>query len=119
MKTQHPLRREMGRIEWFFWRFRHARHDMAYPWRATLLVFVMGSALHVRLTYTFLVYIGYLVCAVFDQMQKDHVLDEETLWQSDPKEPQSESLGGLSRVRLPRDHQIAVYRVAELLKRMV
>ena len=52
-------------------------------------------------------------------MQKDHVLDEETLWQSDPSDPESESYAGLSRVRLPRDHQIAVYRLAALLKRMV
>jgi hypothetical protein len=92
---------------------------MAYPWRATLLIFVIGPALHVQLTYIFLVYIGYLVCAVFDQMQKDRVLDEETLWQSDPNDPQRESFGGLSRVKLPRDHQITVYRVAALLKRMV
>lgn len=119
MKTQHPLRGEVGRIEWFFWGFRYARYNMAYPWRATLLIFVIGPALHVRLTYIFLVYLAYLACAVFDQMQKDHVLDEETLWQSDPDNPQSESFRGLSRARLPRDHQIAVYRVAALVKRMV
>ena len=118
MKTQHPLQGEVGRVQWFFWGFQHARHNMAYPWRATLSTFAMGFALHVQFRYIFLVYIGYLICGIFDQMQKDHVLDEETLWQSDPTDPESE-YGGLSRVRLPRDHQITVYRLAALLKRMV
>jgi hypothetical protein len=119
MKTQHPVRGEVGRIKWFFWGVQQAGHNMAYPWRATLLIFVLGPALHVQLTYVFLVYIGYLVCAVLDQMQKDNVLNEEISWQSDPGDPESESLGELSRVKLPRDYQIAVYRVAELLDRMV
>jgi hypothetical protein len=119
MDTQRALRGEVGRIQWFFWGVEHAMHNMAYPWKATLLIFATGPALHVPLTYTLLVYIGYLVCAVLDQMQKDNVLDEETLWQSDPNDPKWESFGGLRRVKLPLDHQITVYRVAELLKRMV
>jgi len=54
-----------------------------------------------------------------DQIQKDNVLDEELSWQSDLNDQEREFLGELSRVKLPRDDQIAVYRVASLLNRMV
>ena len=115
---QHPLRGEVGRLRWFFWGFEHARYNMSYPWRATLLIFAIGPVVHSPLSYTFLVYIGYLICAVLDQMKKDHVYGEEISWELDPDDPQEETLGEQSRVRLPMEYQITVTRVAELLQKM-
>jgi hypothetical protein len=47
------------------------------------------------------------------------VLGEETSWKIDLGDPQQETLGEMSRVRLPMEHQIVVTRVAELLQRML
>jgi hypothetical protein len=47
------------------------------------------------------------------------VLEEEISWEIDPEDPQQESLGEMSRARLPREHQIVVTRVAELLQGML
>jgi hypothetical protein len=65
-----------------------------------------------------LLYFGYLLCSVFDQMEIDAVLDEEAEWEEDPSDPDHEIWRGLARLRLPKEHQTTVYRVGEFLKRM-
>jgi hypothetical protein len=72
------------------------------------------------------IYTGYLVCDFLDQLQKDRkvdqkreALDDEVLWEIDPDDPQSETLEEWSRVRLPREHQMIVNRVALLVRSML
>jgi hypothetical protein len=95
---------------------------MFYPWRATLLIVVIAPLLHAPLVYTLLVWIGYLFCTVLEQMEKDkkkdQVCGEEPLWEKDAGDPEQETLGEYTRVRLPREHQIIVTRLAEMLRMM-
>jgi hypothetical protein len=116
---KHPVRGEVGRLRWFFWEFRYAMYTTSFPWRATLLIFAVGFALHSPVKYTFLVYVGFLICGCFDQMKKDRVMEDELDgWETDEEQSGYEIKGNLSRVRLSGQNQIVAYRVAEVLRRM-
>jgi hypothetical protein len=119
MMKQQPVRGEVGRLRWFFWRVRHAMYTTSFPWRATLLIFAIGPTLHSPVVYTFLVYVGYLICGVLDQMKKDQVFEDEIeAWKADPDNSEYEIKGNFSRRRLAGQNQIVAYRVGQLLSRM-
>jgi hypothetical protein len=119
MTKQHPVRGEIGRFRWFFWEFRYAMYNNSNSWRATLLIFAIGFALHSPFGYTLIVYVGYLICECLDQMKKARVIEYEMEgWEADPDESEYENKGNLSRVRLTGQNQVVAYRVANLLKRM-
>ena len=116
MTMQNPLRGALSTLD-----------NISFPWRATFLIFFVGLVILPSLIYTLLLYIGYLVCDFLDQLQKDRkedqkrdqALDDEASWKIDPDDPQSETLGGMARVRLPKEHQAIVTRIAILFRRML
>jgi hypothetical protein len=119
MKKQHPVRGEVGRLKWFYWGFLYACGAVHFPWRATLLIFAIGPLLHAPFVSTFLVYIGYLICMILDQMAKDRRIEFELDgWEVDPDDEESETKGNLSRRRLAGENQIVTYRLATFLGRL-
>jgi hypothetical protein len=119
MTKQHPARGEVGRLRWFLWEVLHAIYTTSFPWRATLLIFAIGPLVHSPFGYTFFVYVGYLICAVLDQIKKDRVFEDEMDgWEANPDESEYETKGNFSRVRLTGQNQIVAHRVAQLLTRM-
>lgn len=94
-------------------------NNTPYPWRATLLIFALGPVVHAPVGYTFLVYIGYWICAVLEQMGKEQVFEDHMDgWETDPHDPEHEDKGNLTRVKLTGQNQVVAYRVAHLLSRM-
>ena len=125
MTKQHLVRREelrlskLTELRFLFWGVLRAAYNTPFPWRATLLIFAVGPVVHTSFGYTFLVYVGYLICAVLDQFKKDHVFEDEMDdWEEDPDQSEYETKGNLSRVKLTGQNQIVAYRVASLLNRM-
>jgi len=122
MTKKHPHRGVVARLGSFFSEFERARYSMPFPWRGTFLIVAVAPALHAPLLYTLLVFLGYQICAVLEQMkkeeQKDRAMDDEISWETDPDDPEWEDLEGFSRVKLSKEHQIMVVRVAELFGRM-
>jgi hypothetical protein len=119
MKKQHPVRGDVGTLTWFYWKFVRAMYDMKFPWRATLLIFAVGPVVHSPFEYTFLVYVGFLICGCLDQMKKYQVFENEMEgWEVDPNDPEHETKGNLYRIRLSGQNQIVAYRVADLISRM-
>lgn len=117
--TQDPVRGDVGKLTWFFWRFRFAMYNMKFPWRATLLIFAVGPVAHSPFAYTLLVYVGFLICECLDQMNKQRVVEDQMDgWEADRDAPESETKGNLSRVRLTGQNQIVAYRLADLLSRI-
>ena len=97
--------------------------DMTIPFRALFLLGIGCAVFHLALWSTMLLLAGYEICDILDHLQKNHkkdqrmaALDTELSWERDPDDPESETLEGWSRVRLPREHQIVVTRVAALLR---
>ena len=115
MRKQNPL--PWGVRTWL---------NMPIPFRVLFFIGAGGATFHLALWYTMLLIAGYIICGFLDQLQKDRkedqkreALDDEVLWETDPDHPKSETLRELSRVKLPREHQIGVTRVAELLRKTI
>jgi len=87
------------------------------------LIGISVAALHGSLVQAVFAILGYQVCDFIDHFAKQKVLDdisgEESEWNADPEDPESEVLGNMSRRKLPSEHQIAVYRIGNLLRRML
>jgi hypothetical protein len=91
--------------------------------RTAFLIVAAGVILHVAILPICIVLIGYVGFASLDKWlarkRRQAVIDHEISgWLVDPQDPQSESKGALSRIRLVGSEQIAVTRVAELLGRI-
>jgi len=91
--------------------------------RTSFLIVAAGVILHVAVLPICVVLIGYVGFASLDKWlahkRREAVFDYELYgWVVDPEDPDSESKGGLSRVKLLSKEQIVVARVAELLRRM-
>lgn len=82
-----------------------------------------GVILHVAVLPICIVLIGYIGFAILDewlaQRKRDAVWESEICdWIIDPEDRQSETKGGLSRIKLPQPQQIVVFRVGELQRKM-
>jgi hypothetical protein len=89
--------------------------------RIAFLIVAGGVILHVAVLPIFVVLIGYFGFASLDewlaQRKRDAAWESEICdWIVDPEDPESETKGGLSRVKLPQAQQIVVFRVGELLR---
>jgi hypothetical protein len=91
--------------------------------RTSFLIVAAGVVLHVAVLPICAVLIGYIGFASLDkwlaQRRRDAAWESEICdWIVDPEDPESETKGGLSRVKLPQAQQIVVFRIGELLRKM-
>lgn len=87
------------------------------------MIVAAGVVFHVAPWATFLVLIGYWSFERLDQWlarrAKEKAIENELWgWETDPEDPESETKGQLTRVKLDGKDQIIVARVAELLRRI-
>ncbi len=91
--------------------------------RATFLILAAAVIFHVSVWETCLVLVGYFSFARLDEWlakkAKEKVIDDEMEgWETDPDNPEYETKGDLSRVKLTGKEQIVAARVAHLLRRI-
>jgi hypothetical protein len=91
--------------------------------RAAFLIVAGGVIFHVAVLPICIVLIGYIGFASLDewlaQRKRDAAWESEICdWIVDPEDHESETKGGLSRIKLPQAQQIVVFRVGELLRKM-
>ena len=88
--------------------------------RVYFLIFIAALFLRLPVLKMLLAVGGYFVFEQIDMWRdrkfKDALYDE-LAWEQDPDDPTHELRDGLTRVRLPRDDQLIVTRIAELLRR--
>jgi len=121
MKDRHTLRGAGARIISFLSEFEDARHAMPYPWRGAFLIVVIAPFFHAPLAYALLVFFGYQICSVLEQMKREQAKERmEEVSVSDLGDPESETSesvfwpeGGLSY-----EHKRTLVRVAMMLRRM-
>jgi hypothetical protein len=83
-----------------------------------LLFVVMADAFKFSFWKTSLLLIAYSACASEDQKRKDEDFEKQTFgWKPDADQPEYETQGNLSRVKLTGQNQIIVTRVGEMLRR--
>jgi hypothetical protein len=88
---------------------------------AGFLIIAASFVVHISIWIAGLLLIGYFGFARLDQYllrRKRDTFHDEGLRKDDPEDSEHETLGNLSRIKLPRDEQIIVTRVAELLRRL-
>jgi len=89
--------------------------------RVYFLIFVAALFLHLPTWQMLIAVCGYgffeQIDRWRDRKQRDHLYSEELEWKQDPDDPTREVHSGLTRVRLPREHQIVVTRVEDLFRR--
>ncbi len=95
--------------------------------RAAFLIVAGAAIFHLSFRVACLLLIGYGVCAGIDQWlakrvrerAKGKALDEEIYgWEQDQNDPESESKGNFTRLKLTGKEQIIVTRVADILRRI-
>jgi hypothetical protein len=91
--------------------------------RAAFWVVVVGILTHAGPLGFGILAVVYFACTTFDHWQINrttkrviHAIDDEIDWKRDPNDPETESKGELTRVRLPNKEQIVVHRVYRLLR---
>jgi hypothetical protein len=91
--------------------------------RAGFLIIAASLALHAPAWAAGLLLVGYYGFGQLDEWllrrKRDRLYDEEISgWKNDSEDPEFESKGNLSRIKLARNEQIIVTRVVEFLRRM-
>jgi hypothetical protein len=94
--------------------------------KAAFLLVAAGLTFHLSVFEVFLLIVGYTAFDNLDQWlarrarreRIQQVIDYESEWKQDPDDPEWEVQGGLTRIKLPRNEQIVVTRVAEILRRI-
>jgi hypothetical protein len=91
--------------------------------RVGFLIFSASLILHVPGWATGLLLVGYSGFAKLDEWmlrrKREKLFDDEISgWNDDPENSEYQTKGNFSRIKLPRNEQIVVTRVAELLRRM-
>jgi hypothetical protein len=88
--------------------------------RVTFLLVFASFALHLSGWQMVIVLGGYALCAYADEWftdrRRNKVLERQLDgWTKEPDDPESESKGNLSRVRLPKIENIVVFRIAYIM----
>ena len=91
--------------------------------RAVFLIIAATLIFHLSPLQGFVLLVGYVGCASLDKWlanrERDKLIEcEISGWNPDPKKPEYEDKGNLTRLKLPQNEQIIVTRVAELLRRI-
>jgi len=94
--------------------------------RALFWVVIAAALLHTNALGFGILAVAYFACTAFDHWRANKAtkkvikaLDDETDgWEADPDDPEKETKGNFTRIRLSNKEAILVNRVAEVLREM-
>ena len=98
------------------------------PFRTLFVIIVVSLAAHIPFWPMILILVGYGICEDIDKhfakkekakAINDAFDDEMHEWKQRPDKPDWEEKGDMDRIKLPQQEQIIVYRVAEVVRRMI
>ena len=98
------------------------------PFRTLFVIAGVSLAAHIPFWSMILILVGYGICEDIDKYlaNKDKVKainnsfdDEIHDWKQHPDKPDWEEKDDMDRIKLPQQEQIVVYRVAEVVRRMM
>jgi len=93
--------------------------------KAAFLILAGSVVLHVSPLNTLIILCGFMVCAYADRWLVERamfkIVSEEMEWKDDKEHPewQVSKGGGLTRIKLPEEHQAVVYRMGEMVCRIL
>jgi hypothetical protein len=101
---------------------------MSTKMRATFLIVAAGMMVfHLSPLEIVIFVVGYWIASDCDQWLTrragiraiEKIIEDETMdWEKDPEDPDHETKGDFSRIKLPQEQQIVVTRVALILRRL-
>jgi hypothetical protein len=98
------------------------------PFRTLFVIIVVSLALHIPYWSMVLILVGYGISEDIDKWFakkekakaiNDAFSDELHDWEQHPDKPDWEEKGNMDRIKLPHQERIVVYRVAEVVRRMM
>ena len=98
------------------------------PFRTMFVIIVVSLAAHIRFWPMLLLLVGYGICEDIDKYfankekvkaVNDAFSDEIHDWNQHPDKPDWEEKGDMDRIKLQQQERIVVYRVAEVVRRMM
>jgi hypothetical protein len=98
------------------------------PFRTLFVIIVVSLAAHIPFWPMILILVGYGICEDIDKYftNKDKVkaindafCDEIHDWEQVPDKPDREEKDEMDRIKLPQQERIVIYRVAEVVRRMM
>jgi hypothetical protein len=98
------------------------------PFRTLFVIIVVSLAAHIPFWSMIVILVGYGICEDIDKhfakKEKAKAInetfdDEMHEWKQRPDKADWEEKGDMDRIKLPQQEQIVVYRVAEIMRRML